>query len=102
MRRWIRQEHRRHAGAFATRDVVFESYRACITSTVNDYLDAAIGPTLVLAAGRDALNPLRAQRELTRRIRRSAFHVFPMLGHLLPYEATRECAELIAAWAPAA
>jgi pimeloyl-ACP methyl ester carboxylesterase len=98
LRRWIRDEHRRQAGAFVTRDVVFESYRASTTTTINDFLTSIIKPTLILAAGRDPLSPLRAQHQLAQHIPRSAIHVFPELGHLLPYEATNKCAELVTAW----
>ncbi|WP_198141848.1 alpha/beta fold hydrolase [Leucobacter komagatae] len=98
MRRVIRLEHRRQASAFASREVVFDTYRASTTSTVAHFAGGLRGPTLLVGAGRDPLSPARAFAPAASGMRDAAVHVFSDYGHLLPYEAPAETADLIAAW----
>lgn len=98
LRRWIRQEHRRQAGAFASRDVVLESFAASTLSTVTDFAPTFTRPTLVLGAQRDPLTPVSAYTAELRGIANGVFHIFPESGHLLPYESADMAARLIAQW----
>ncbi|MGB4137011.1 MAG: alpha/beta fold hydrolase [Microbacterium sp.] len=95
LRRWIRTQHRAQAAAFASPDVVLQSYRASVSTTVGDYRWDT--PVLVIDGGRDPLSPpLRAGA-----LRASVAHRhFPDHGHLLPYEAPTQVAEAIATWSP--
>lgn len=98
LRRWIRNEHFRQAGAFASRDVVLESFIASTATTVADFADHFLGPVLLLGADRDPLTPSSACTAYATGIRSGTFHVFPGRGHLLPYEETHEVSHLIADW----
>ncbi len=100
LRRWIREEHRRQAGAFSSRDVVLEAYRASTTSALSDFAGRFPHPPLVLGAERDPLSPGVECTAEGSGFLDGTFHVFPGLGHLLPYEAAAELAALIAAWSP--
>ncbi|WP_162903647.1 alpha/beta fold hydrolase [Leucobacter sp. wl10] len=98
LRRWIVREHRRQAGAFASRRAVLEAFRASTTSTVADFAGAFTRPTLVLGGDRDPLSPVAACTPEGSGLSEGDFHVFPERGHLLPYEAPWGSARLIAAW----
>jgi pimeloyl-ACP methyl ester carboxylesterase len=98
LRRWIRAEHRRQAGAFASREVVRESYLASTRTTVVDFAGTFVRPTLVIGADRDPLGPAHALTSERSGIREGEFRVLSGRGHLLPYEAADECAALIEEW----
>lgn len=98
LRKWIRDEHFRQAGAFASRDVVLESFIASTSTTVVDFAAHVTSPTLLLGAERDPLSPPSAYNVEATGIRTGTFHVFPERGHLLPYEETQEISQLVAEW----
>lgn len=98
LRRWIRDEHLRQADAFASRDVVLESFAASTTTTVADFADHFLGPALVIGAERDPLSSPSACTADATGIRFGTFHVVPGRGHLLPYEETRGVSRIIAEW----
>jgi pimeloyl-ACP methyl ester carboxylesterase len=98
LRRWIRDEHRRQAGAFADRDSVLQLYRAAIAATVIDHAPALTCPTLIIGAERDQLSPVAAQRALGDSLADATVRILPGRGHLIPYEAPGLAAETIDAW----
>ncbi|WAA65619.1 alpha/beta fold hydrolase [Microbacterium oxydans] len=98
LRKWIREEHLREAGSFASRNVVLESFAASSVETLAGFVDAMASPTLILGADADPLSPAEACTQEGSGLRSGTFHVFPNRGHLLPYEETRELTRLIAGW----
>ncbi|KUF05861.1 alpha/beta fold hydrolase [Leucobacter sp. G161] len=98
LRRWIRQEHRNQAGAFASPAVVFESFAASTSTTVADYAGDVSCPTLVIGADRDPLSLSTACTPERSGLTQATFRVLPGLGHLVPYEAPAEAANIIADW----
>lgn len=98
LRRWIRLEHRRQASAFATREAVFEAFAASTSTTVADYAHGISCPALVVGADRDPLSTPAACSAEHSGITTGTFHVLAGLGHLLPYEAPAEAADLVAEW----
>ncbi len=98
LRRWIRDEHLRQAGAFASREVVLESFAASIATTVMDFAHSISKPALLVGGGRDPLAGSPVHTVDATGIQGSTFHAFPERGHLLPYEETHEVARLIAEW----
>ncbi len=98
LRRWIRDEHLRQAGAFASRDVVLEGFIASTSTTVADFAAHFTSPTLLLGAERDPLSPPSACTAVATGIRAGTFHIFPDRGHLLPYEEAQELSHLVVEW----
>lgn len=98
LRKWIRAEHLRQAGAFASRDIVLESFAASTLATVADFAGSMSSPTLVLGGDRDPISPPKDYTAQTTRIPHGTFHIFPGRGHLLPYEETHEVSQLISRW----
>lgn len=97
-RKWIRNEHRRHAGSFSSREIVIESFIASTTTTIMDFADQISRPVLLCGAGRDPLTPASACTVDATGIRSGTFHVFPNRGHLLPFEEVEELSRLVASW----
>ncbi|MCS3426429.1 alpha/beta fold hydrolase [Leucobacter aridicollis] len=97
-RKWIRKEHRRHAGSFSSRAVVIESFIASTTTTVLDFADHLQRPVLLCGAGRDPLTPASVYNVEATGIQSGTFHVFPDRGHLLPFEEVDSISQLIANW----
>lgn len=98
LRRWIRDEHFRQVGAFASRDVVLEAFEASMSTTVSDFGTPFDRPTLLLAADRDPLSATSACAAYAAGLRSGTFHVFPDRGHLLPYEEAHALAIVISDW----
>lgn len=98
LRKRIRDEHLRQAGAITSRDVVLESFVASTSTTVVDFAAHVTSPTLLLGAEREPLSPPSAYNVEATGIRSGTFHVFPERGHLLPHEQTQELSQLVTEW----
>ncbi|MDQ0645349.1 alpha/beta fold hydrolase [Microbacterium murale] len=98
LRRWIRDEHLRQAGAFASRDVVLESFAASTATTITDFAHHFTAPTLLIGGDRDPLSPSWACTAEATGIGSGTFHILADRGHLLPYEEVAEVSRLVAEW----
>ena len=96
LRRWIHAQHDAYFSAFASRAVVLESFRSSISETVRDYAPRLRMPVLLIAADRDDLGSVPAQRRLAGMIPDSELEVLEGTGHLVHYEAPDTAAALIA------
>ena len=94
LRRWIHAEHGRYFAGFADRCVLLEAFHASVSHDVAEYAAAVTAPTLLVAAERDTIAPLRAQRGL--RFPDARLVVVPTVGHLAHYEAPAAVAAAIA------
>ncbi len=95
LRRWIHDQHDRYFSRFANRRVLLEAFRASVGSHVGDYASSIEVPTLLVAAERDDVTPIRAQHELQRRFADARLVVLEEVGHLIHYEKPREAAAAI-------
>lgn len=95
LRRWIHAEHRRYFSGFANRRVLLEAFHASIGHDVGEFASDIAVPTLLVAAERDDIAPLPAQRALVGRFRDARLVVVPRVGHLTHYEAPAAAAEAI-------
>lgn len=93
---WIHDQHRRYFGTFADRRTLLEAFHASVTHHVTEYAPAITASTLLIAAERDDIGPLPAQRELCRRFADARLVELPGTGHLAHYEAPAEVAAAIA------
>lgn len=94
--RWIHDQHRCYFGTFADRRVLLEAFTASVTHHVAEYAPAITAPTLLVAAERDDIGPLPAQRALCRLFPDARLVELPGTGHLAHYEAPAEVAAAIA------
>lgn len=98
LRRWIHAEHGRRFSGFADRRVLLEAFEASISRDVAEFAGAITAPTLLVAAARDDIAPLPAQRVLRDRFPDARLAVVFDTGHLAHYEAPGPVAEAIMAF----
>jgi pimeloyl-ACP methyl ester carboxylesterase len=87
LRRWIHAEHDRYFSTFADRATLLQAFHASVRRDVSEYAGALRAPTLLVAADRDDIAPLDAQRTLVTQFRDARLAVVPGTGHLAHYEA---------------
>lgn len=95
LRRWIRREHRRHFGSFASPRVLLEAFEAASYGHVDAFAPRIGVPTTLVAGGRDPLAPLRDQRFLAARFPDARLAVIPGTGHLTHYESPGAVARIV-------
>ena len=98
LRRWIHAEHDRYFSTFAERRTLLEAFHASVRHDVRESARAVGVPTLLVAAERDEIAPLAAQRALAERFADARLTVVPGTGHLAHYEAPAAVATEIAAF----
>lgn len=95
LRRWIRDEHRRHFGSFASPRVLAEAFEAASYGCVDDHAPRIGAPTVLIAGGRDRLVPPEGQRVLAGRFPDARLAVIPGTGHLTHYECPDVVAHMV-------
>jgi len=98
LRRWIHDQHRLYFSAFADRDVVLEAFQASVGDDVSEFAARIRQRTLLVAAEKDDITPVAAERRLATLFPDATLHVIPDVGHLIHYEAPARAAELICAF----
>ncbi|HEY0814110.1 MAG TPA: alpha/beta hydrolase [Pseudonocardia sp.] len=96
LRHWIHAEHGRYFSGFADRRVLLAAFHASIGHDVTEYAGDVTVPTLLVAAERDDIAPVPAQRALQRRFPDARLVIVPGIGHLAHYEAPAAVADAIA------
>ncbi|MGA0565887.1 alpha/beta fold hydrolase [Rathayibacter sp. KR2-224] len=95
LRAWIHVQHARYFSAFANRTVVLEAFRASVGHDVSEYAASIAEPVLLVAADRDDITPIAAQRRLQTLFPDARLHVVHGVGHLVHYEAPDEAADQV-------
>ena len=95
LRRWIHDQHDRYFSAFGDRDSVLEAFQASVSHDVSAYASDIRVPTLLVAAERDDVTPVEAQRRLALRFPDATLEVIPEVGHLIHYETPGDAAARI-------
>ena len=95
LRRWIHDQHDRYFSAFGDRDAVLEAFRASVSHDVSQYAADIAVPTLLVAAERDDVTPIEAQRRLVALFPDATLEVIPEVGHLIHYETPGDAAARI-------
>jgi len=95
LRRWIHDQHDRYFSAFGDRDAVLEAFRASVGNDVSEVAADIHVPTLLVAAERDDVTPLEAQRRLVTLFPDATLEVIPEVGHLIHYETPGDAAARI-------
>ncbi|WP_395243126.1 alpha/beta fold hydrolase [Agromyces sp. MMS24-K17] len=95
LRRFIHDQHDRYFSAFADRDAVLEAFRASVSHDVREFAADIHVPTLLVAAVRDDITPIEAQRTLVARFPDASLEEIPDVGHLIHYETPAAAADHI-------
>lgn len=96
LRTWIHRQHDSYFSAFANRRVVLEAFEASISHDVSEFAPRVRQRTLLIAAERDDITPVAAQRRLVELFPDARLEVIPAVGHLIHYETPVIAADLIA------
>lgn len=98
LRRWIHDQHDRYFSAFADRRVVLEAFRASVSHDVSEFAPRIPERTLLVAADKDDITPVAAQRRLVKLFPDARLEVLTGVGHLIHYEVPAEAAARITAF----
>ncbi|NNC10481.1 alpha/beta hydrolase [Planctomonas sp. JC2975] len=98
LRAWIHGQHAQYFSAFANRAVVLEAFKASVGHDVSEYASSITEPVLLIAADRDDITPIAAQRRLQTLFPDASLHVVNGVGHLVHYEAPEEAADQVRAF----
>ncbi len=98
LRRWIHSQHHSYFSRYANRDSVVEGFEASISNDVSMFASDITVPTLLIAAERDPISTVAAQRRIQQLFPNARLVVLGGVGHLVHYEKPREAAEAIAAF----
>lgn len=95
LRRWIHDQHRLYFSSFADRDVVLEAFQASVGNDVSEFAARIPQHTLLIAAEKDDITPVAAQRRLVTLFPDATLTIIPGVGHLIHYEAPARAAQFI-------
>jgi pimeloyl-ACP methyl ester carboxylesterase len=92
LRRWIHNQHDRYFSAFSDRGVVLEAFRASVGNDVSEFAARIPFRTLLIAADKDDITPVSAQRRLVGLFPRAELEIIDGVGHLIHYEVPTQAA----------
>jgi pimeloyl-ACP methyl ester carboxylesterase len=95
VRAFIHDQHDRYFSNFADRDVLHDAFVASVSHDVSQYAGRIHVPTLLIAADRDDITPIEAERVLATRFRDARLVEIAGVGHLIHYEKPAEAAEAV-------
>lgn len=95
LRRFIHDQHDTYFSRFADRDVLHDAFLASVSHDVREFAPRIAQPTLLVAAVRDDITPIEAERRLAKMFPDAALVEIPDVGHLIHYETPASAAEAI-------
>ncbi|WP_127793444.1 alpha/beta fold hydrolase [Agromyces sp. LHK192] len=98
LRRFIHDQHDRYFSVFADRDMLLEAFRASVSHDVREFAADIPVPTLLVAAVRDDITPIEAERALVARFADARIDEIDDVGHLIHYETPAAAAASIRAF----
>jgi len=98
LRYWIKKQHQMHFNSFANSHVVWESYVASVSHTLQPFVGNLKCPMLLVAAEKDEVTPVSAVIKLADRLPNARMYQIYNCGHLVHYEAAAETVEQIIAF----
>lgn len=90
LRNWVKWQHRANFNSFANSKVVWESYVASISNTLQPYVGQLDCPILLIAAELDEVTPVSAVERLVERLPDARMIEIKNCGHLVHYEAAEQ------------
>lgn len=98
LRKWIVGQHRQHFNSFANSHVVWESYVASISNTMQPYVKNIDVPVFLVAAELDEVTPVEAVITLSKTMKNAKIYEIKNCGHLVHYEVAEKTVNEIRAF----
>jgi pimeloyl-ACP methyl ester carboxylesterase len=95
IRRFVHDQHDTYFSRFADRDVLHDAFLASVSNDVRAFAPRIAQPTLLVAAQRDDITPIEAERRLARMFPDAELVEIPDVGHLIHYETPAPAADAI-------
>ncbi|QEV99949.1 alpha/beta hydrolase [Microbacterium caowuchunii] len=95
LRRFIHDQHDTYFSRFADRDVLLQAFLASVSNDVRASAARISVPTLLIAAQRDDITPIEAERRLATMFPDASLVEIPDVGHLIHYETPAIAADAI-------
>lgn len=95
LRRFIHDQHDTYFSRFADREVLHDAFVTSVSHDVRAFAGVIGVPTLLIAAQRDQITPIEAERSLAAMFPDAELVEIADVGHLIHYEAPAEAAGAI-------
>lgn len=95
IRRFVHDQHDTYFSRFADRDVLHDAFVASVSHDVREAAPRIVQPTLLVAAQRDDITPIEAERRLATMFPDAELVEIPDVGHLIHYETPAAAADAI-------
>lgn len=95
LRRFVHDQHDTYFSRFADRDVLRDAFVASVSDDVRSFAPQIDAPTLLVAAQRDDITPIEAERHLATLFPQAELVEIAEVGHLIHYETPAEAAGAI-------
>ncbi|MGN6219231.1 MAG: alpha/beta fold hydrolase [Microbacterium sp.] len=95
IRRFVHDQHDTYFSRFADRDVLHDAFVASVSHDVREAAPRISQPTLLVAAQRDDITPIEAERRLATMFPDAELVEIPDVGHLIHYETPAAAADAI-------
>ena len=95
LRRFIHDQHDTYFSRFADRDVLRDAFVASVSNDVRAFAPRITQPTLLVAAQKDDITPIEAERHLATLFPSAELIEIPDVGHLIHYETPEPAAAAI-------
>lgn len=95
LRRFIHDQHDTYFSDFADRDVLRDAFVASVSHDVRASAPEISVPTLLIAADRDDITPIEAERRLRLLFPQAELVEIAGVGHLIHYEKPAQAAEAV-------
>jgi pimeloyl-ACP methyl ester carboxylesterase len=95
IRRFVHDQHDTYFSRFADRDVLHDAFLASVSNDVRAFAPRIAQPTLLVAAQRDDITPIEAERRLATMFPDAQLVEIPDVGHLIHYETPEAAAGAI-------
>ena len=95
LRRFVHDQHDTYFSRFSDRTVLSEAFRTSVSHDVREFAPQIAVPTLLVAAQRDDITPIGAERHLATLFPDAELVEIAHVGHLIHYETPAEAAGAI-------
>lgn len=95
LRAFVHDQHRTYFSRFADRNILHAAFVASVSSDVREFAPAIAQPTLLVAAVKDDITPIEAERRLATMFPDAELVEIPDVGHLIHYETPAPAAAAI-------
>ncbi len=95
LRRFVHDQHDTYFSRFADREVLREAFVTSVSHDVREFAPRIAVPTLLVAAQRDDITPIEAERALVTLFPDASLVEIAHVGHLIHYETPAEAAGAI-------